>query len=189
MRVFRAVLLGAVLLLFRPGYVFGQVKATEIFLLEDVANKPWCSYTREAPRQAAVEDAEAMTVASLIYSNGRLSQINVTETGETGDWIVYDNYFLDSHRQIVKLTRWINVLPGDRSVLQTFSISGGRARQTATTEKWLSTGQPLRSPEPVWLPELPVRTDVKSFPFSALLGRPGLRTRRKLCVQAPALQE
>jgi hypothetical protein len=127
-----------------------------------------------------------MTVATLSYSNDHLLQIDVTETDESGDWTVYDHYFLNDGGEIVKLSRMINILPGDRSVLQIFSMSDGKATKTATTEKELSTGRLLRSPKSVWLPKLPIRTGTKLFPFSALLGRPGLTTSSKLCAQSPA---
>jgi len=189
MRFLGAVTLTGVFLLFQPGHVSQQAKAAKVFLLEDVGNKQWCAYNKEATWKAAVQDAGAMTVGTLTYSNGHLLQIDVTETDQSGDWTVYDHYFLDDRGEIVKLSRMINVLPGDRSVLQTFSISDGKARKTATTEKQLSTGKLLTSPQAVWLPDLPINTGTKLFPFSGLLGRPGLTTNSKSCVQAPTPQQ
>jgi hypothetical protein len=122
----------------------------------------------------------------LAYSNDHLSKIDVTETDESGDWTVYDRYFVDDHGQLVKLSRLLNVLPGDRSVSQTFSISNGKATKIATTEKQLSTGKPVTPPKGDWLPDVPIETATKMFPFSALLRRPGLRTSSKSCVKVPA---
>ena len=124
-----------------------------------------------------------MTVATLIFSNHHLSRINITETDESGDWTVYDHYSVDQHGEIVKLSRMINVLPGDRSVLQTFWISAGKAKQGTMSEKQLSTGRLLSSPKSVWLPELPIKTATSQFPFSRLLILPDLIAKSKCCVQ------
>lgn len=162
--------------------------ATKVFLLEDATSNQWCAFSKEAPWNAAVQNTGAMTVGMLTYSNEHLSQIDMTETDESGDWMVYDHYFLDKDEQIVKLSRTINVLPGNRSVLQIFSISDRKAKETATKEKQLSTGKLLISPKSVWLPDLPIKTEIKQFPFFKLLGRSGLATSSKSCVQIPGTQ-
>jgi hypothetical protein len=97
-----------------------------------------------------VQKVGAVTVGALNYSGDHLLQIDVTETDESGDWTVYDHYVLDDRRQVIRLSRTINVLPEDRSVLQTFSISDGHATRTATTEKRLSTGELRSSPRSAW---------------------------------------
>jgi len=185
MRFLGAMTVAGVLLFFQPVNTSGQAKTAKVFLLEDTGNKQWCAYNKEATWNTAVQDAGAMTVGTLSYSNHHLLRIDVTESGESGDWTVYDHYFLDHRGEVVKLSRMINVLPGDRSVLQTFSIGDGKAKKTATTEKQLSTGKVLTSPEPIWLPDLPIRTGAKLFPFSSLLGYPTLTTSSKSCVQIP----
>lgn len=188
--MFGVVTLAGMLLFSQPNYASAQAKATiKVFLLEDTGNNQWCGYTKESTWNTAVQDVEAMTVGTLTYSNDSLSQIDVTETDESGDWTVYDHYFLNDRGEIVKLSRLINVLPGDRSVSQTFSISNGKAKMTATTEKQLSTGKPLSSPKPVWLPNLSITTRVEMFPFSSLLGRPGLETSSESCVQASGTEK
>ena len=180
MRYSAKVLIG--LLLIQAGFVSAQAKAYKVFLLEDAGNDQWCSYITESRWKAKVHELGAMTVATLSYSNDHLTQIDVTETDETGDWTVYDRYFLDGHGQLVKLSRLLNVLPGDRSVSQTFSISNGKATRTASSEKRLSTGKAVTSPAAEWLPDLPIKTGTSMFPFSPLLGNPGLRKSQKSCV-------
>ncbi len=172
----------AFLLLFRPGIALPQAKVTEVFLLEDARNKQWCFYTIESTWKAQAQAVGAMTVGTLTYSNNNLSEIDLTHTDESGDWTVYDHYFFDDHGQLVRLSRLVNVLPGDRSVSQTFSISNGKATKTATSEKQLSTGKPVTVPAADWLPDLPVETATKMFPFAALLEHSNLRTASKLCV-------
>ncbi len=175
-------LVGA-LLFFQPGCASGQENGpTKTFLLEDPGNSQWCAYNKEATWNTAVQDAGAMTVGTLTYLKHRLLQIDVTETDESGDWTVYDHYFLNGRGEVVKLSRTINVLPGDRSVLQTYAISNGKAKKTTTTEKQLSTGKLLASPKSEWLPDLPIKTETKQFPFSGLLGRSSPTTSSKYCV-------
>jgi hypothetical protein len=182
MRATSRVILAGALLPLAFGYLSGEGKVAKSFLLEDTRTNEWCAYKNETVWNGAVQDAGAMTVATLTYSDDHLSQIDVTETDESGDWTVYDHYFLNDSEQIVRLSRMINVLPGDRSVVQTFSISDGKATKTGTTVKQLSAEQPLTSPTPVWLPDLPIRTEPRMFPFFSLLGRPDLRTASKTCM-------
>ena len=106
-----------------------------------IRNSQWCAYNKEATWNTAVQDAGAMTVGTLTYLKHRLLQIDVTETDESGDWQADHPRFLNGRGEVVKLSRRINALPGDRSVLQTYAISNGKAKKTTTTEKQLSTGK------------------------------------------------
>jgi hypothetical protein len=177
-----------VFLLLEPGFTCAQANASKVFLLEDTGNSQWCSYNAESTWKVRVQAVGAMTVGTLTYRNDHLAEIDVTETDETGDWMVYDHYFLDDHGQLVRLSRLLNVLPGDRSVSRTYSISGGKATMTTTAEKQLSTGKRVTSSTSDWLPDIPIETTTKTFPFSALLSLPDLRTSSKSCVKVPALQ-
>jgi hypothetical protein len=187
-KYFWAVVFVGVCLVFQSGTAFVEAEASKTFFLEDVRENQWCAFESETTWRAAVQSTGAMTVGTIEYSGDHLSQIDVTETDESGDWTVYDHYFLDNRAQIIKLSRLVNVLPGDRSVLEDFAIGDRKARKTGTTAKQLSTGRPLTSPEPVWLPDLPVETRTKMFPFSALFGSPGLKTANRTCVQTAGSQ-
>jgi hypothetical protein len=186
MRYFATLFIGF-FLLFQPGFAPAQTKVSKVFLLEDAGNNQWCSYLSEPKWKTKVQEAGAMMVGKLIYSNDHLSEIDVTETDESGDWTVYDHYFLDGHG-IAKLIRLLNALPGDRSVSQTFSISNGKAEKTATSEKQLSNGKPVTKPAGDWLPDVAIRTAPKMFPFAALLSRPEVRSSPKSCVKISASQ-
>src|SRR5690348_1708228 len=120
-----------------------QKKASKVFFLKNSETNQWCAFNKEAKWNATAQHTCAMTVGTLGYSKDHLSQIDVTETDQSGDWTVYDRYFLDARGRIVKLSRLVNVLPGDWSVLQTFSISDAKARKIGTTMKQLSTGKLL----------------------------------------------
>lgn len=182
MRLKYAIAVAGIVLAFQPGLASGQATAVNIWLLKDTGNNQWCAYPNEATWNTAVQGIGAMTVGELHYSGKRLQQIDVTDSDETGDWIVYDNYFLDDRGQIVKLSRTANVQPGDRSVVQTYVIADGKAKKTETTQTQLSTGKLLKSPKSVWLPKIPISIETKSFPFFGLLNRPGLMTSNKTCI-------
>jgi hypothetical protein len=166
-----------------PTFIFAQAKTSRLFLLEDTQKKQWCSFNDEARWTALVQSLSAENVATLTYSNDSLIEIHVTQTDQTGDWTVFDSYSIDSHANLAKLSRLINVLPGDWSVRQTFSIEGGKATKTASTVKRLSTGEIVSSPKIDWLPDLSIITKLNLFPFSGLLHRPGLRESNENCVK------
>lgn len=171
-------------LILQSGCALGQQKAAKLFFLEDVKTNRWCAFDEEPVWNAAVQEVEAMTVGALTYSSGRLLRIDVTEAGESGDWIVYDNYFIDGKGRVTKLSRLINVLPDDRSVSQTFSILEGKPTMTMMTEKELGSGKLLASPEPAWLPDLPIRTELKQFPFSGFLVESDIGLDGRVCIRA-----
>jgi hypothetical protein len=185
MKYFGIVLISCTLLL-HAGIASAPAKASKVFLLEDAGNNQWCSNISEPTWKTKVQETGAMTVGAVIYSNDHLAEIDVTETDESGDWTVYDHYLFDDHGQMVKLTRLLNVLPGDRSVSQVFSIRNGKAKKTGTSEKQLSSGKPVGAPKGDWLPDVTIEADPKMFPFSALLSRPDLRTSPMSCVKVPA---
>lgn len=122
-------------------------KILNVFLLQESSDQ-WCSYIDQNEWKGAVRASGAMVVAELRYSQDKLTEIDVTETDESGDWTVFDHYFLDTDNNLKKLSRLINVLPGDRSVLETFSIADGKTKKISTEAKQLSTGKPLSSPPP-----------------------------------------
>jgi hypothetical protein len=186
MKSFRAVLVIVIVAILPHAFGSADAGALKVFFLEDAAKNQWCAFSGEAAWNAAVQEVGSMTVGSLSYTNGHISQIDVTVTDESGDWIVYDRYTLDNDGQLAKLLRKINVQPGDETVLQTFSISGAKARKMKTTAKSLSTGRPLSLTKSTWLPELPVQTNIKMFQFSDLLGYQELGSSGKSCVSASA---
>jgi hypothetical protein len=166
-----------------PTFLFAQAKTSRLFLLEDTQKKQWCSFNDEASWKARVQSLSSENVAVLTYGNDSLSKIDMTQTDQTGDWTVFDSYSIDSRAKLATLSRLINVLPGDWSVRQTFSIKEGKATKTAATVKQLSTGEIVSSPKVDWLPDLPIITDLNLFPFAGLLNRPDLRESHECCVK------
>lgn len=184
MKMLRATLFVGVCLISQSVFAWGQQKASKLFLLEATTSGEWCAFAKEPVWNDAAQMTEATTVGSLTYSNDRLSKIDVTEASESGDWIVYDNYFIDEKGLVTRLSRLINSMTYDMSVSQEFSIHKGVPIKTKVVEKELESGKLLSSPESVWLPEIPIRTELKQFPFSGLLARPDIRVQSKACIQA-----
>lgn len=178
----RATLYVGVCLIFQSGCVWGQQKASKLFFLEDTENGQWCAFDKEPAWNKSVQATEAMTVGALTYVNGHLSRIDVTEAGESGDWIVYDNYFIDEKGLVTRLSRLINTLPDDRSVSQEFLIHKGTPIKTKVSERELGSGKLLTPSEPAWLPDIPIRTELQQFPFSGLVARPDMDANGRACI-------
>lgn len=100
-----------------------------------------------------------------------------------GDWSIVDRYYCDQDLRLTKLARTINVLPGDLSVARVYAIGGGQARQVAPTTVELSTGKPAALPDDVWLPDVPIVSNAKAFPFVATLRRPSTPIDAWSCVK------
>lgn len=161
-----------------------QGKMSTVFLLEDAKSNEWCAFKTEALWQTAVQNSGSLTVGKLVYSDNHLFEIDMTQAAESGDWIIYDRYFLNTSKQVVKLRRTINILPGDRSVSERFSLANGKARKIQVSSKQLSTGKLLKSPKPIWLPELPINTTTKMFPFASLLDHIDIAMDNKVCAKS-----
>jgi hypothetical protein len=183
-RIHEICFVGLLFSLLQGPSVSGQKGPREIPYLEDARSRQWCAFDTQSEWQAAVNNTRSMRVGTLIYPDGLLSEIHFNQEDEAGDYIVYDDYFVDARGSIVKLSRKINILPGRRSVVQVFSVMNGKAKKTGETATDLSTGEPLISPRPIWLPNLPIHTSIRAFPFSELVGKPGLTNSTKTCVRA-----
>jgi hypothetical protein len=179
--------LGAVLLatLVMSNVGFAQRKSgKEIFFLEDDQRRQWCGYSDQSEWKSAVQSLSAMIVGGVAYLKDRVSVIHVTETDESGDWAVYDEYTLDQNGRLQKLKRTINVLPGRITEDQIFRIENGKAIQESRSSRELGTGKPTQFPGGNWRPDLPVITNVQAFPFWPLIldARAEILAKGKACV-------
>jgi hypothetical protein len=156
-----------------------------LYVLEDRVGRQWCAYSEEAAWRNEVQSLSAMVVATVDYANGHISAVWVTEEGESGDWIVYDHYFVTDSGAICRLERTVNVLPGDRSEKGVFLIQNGRTTKQSTASLRLTTGKPI-PPSDELLPNVPVVTNVNDFPFSSLIDKKGVEawSMGKACVKA-----
>src|SRR5450759_323329 len=170
MALFRARVLVAMTVLFSCMLSPASDKpAGKLFLLEDAGHHLWCAYADETTWKVAVEKSSSDVVATIEYISGRASKISFTQQDETGDWIAYDRYSLGDTGALEALNRTVNVLPGNRSVEQTFTIKDGKFQKKSTASRNLDTHE-LIPPTNDWLPDLPVMTNLRAFPFFPLLG-------------------
>jgi hypothetical protein len=145
-----------------------QKGSTKSFLLEDSTAQKWCLFSSQALWKSKIQSLSATTVATVEYTHKDLSSIDVTEEGESGDWIVYDNYSVSSGK-LVRLRRKCNVLPENVSVEQVFRIENGRGVIEKTAIRDLKTKRPIKNHD-IDLPDVPIIVDLQKFPFSALIG-------------------
>jgi hypothetical protein len=167
---------------------FAQTADTKLYLLHDEARHQWCSYTSEGAWEKERDSIGTGEVGALEYSGGDLAEIDATYSDETGDWIVYDRYFVEPSGKIARLERKSNILPGDRSVEEVFVIASGKAQRQSIETRSLVTGEPKTSPdEETWLPKIQIVTRVQRFPFRALVRlkySPG-SSKEKSCISEP----
>jgi hypothetical protein len=137
-----------------------------IFLASDDHQKEWCAFTDEASWKSKVELSDAAIVATLNYSNSRLDSIDVTTEDEAGDWTVFDHYTLSQRGVLERLERKANILPGRRSVLETYALADGKIKLSSRETKPLTAGQKPISE--TWLPDVRVAARLGDFQFASL---------------------
>jgi hypothetical protein len=139
-----------------------------IYFLRDDPHGQWCGYASESRLKLQIQPLKAMVVGKVDYSDGRVSVVHLTETDETGDWAVSDEYTLDENGEVRGLKRTINILPEDTSEQQMFVIEKGKATKRRTTYRDLRTGRPTHKSAD-WFEPPPVITNLRAFPFWTLI--------------------
>ena len=144
-----------------------QPAHSSVFLVYDGHNKEWCAYTNESSWKSKVDSSDAAIVATLNYSRSRLESIDVTTDDEAGDWTVFDHYTLTQIGSIGQLERRVNILPGRRSVLETYTLAGEKPKLKSRETTVLTTGKKLSDGE-TWLPDVRIAARVADFQFASL---------------------
>ena len=140
-----------------------------LYFLKDDLGQQWCGYANESQFKAQIKERTAFVVGDADYADGRMVRVRVTETDETGDWLVNDDYSFSSDGNIESLKRVINILPEDSSEEQLFIIKNGRAIKQRSSHHKLRN--PKESQKPVdWFQEPRVITSPADFPFADLIG-------------------
>ncbi len=139
----------------------------KLYLLNDDEDR-WCAYQDESTWKSDVQSLGALTVAAVEYVNDRISLIQITEAGGSGDWAVFDTYSIDKDGKVYSLKRTINVLPGDRNEEQTWTVQDGKAIINSSVSRGLTTLKPVE-PTPVDLPEVPIIKTLQTLPFWVLI--------------------
>jgi hypothetical protein len=139
-----------------------------LYFLEDDAHGQWCGYASEAQFKAQVQPLRAMVVGRVDYTDGRVSKVGVTETDETGDWAVNDEYVINGAGKIQSLKRTINIIPENLAEDQFFLIENGKAVRQRAYSRDLRTGKPTQR-SASWFEPPPIVKSLQAFPFSALI--------------------
>lgn len=139
-----------------------------VYLLEDVVANQWCAYSSKSEWLTAIDKKIAMAVATVEPAEKKESfSIKVTQTDESGDWMVYDDYELKAGF-VTRLLREIRVLPGDIDQQQVYAAHDGSMKRLSTSSRSLTTGQVV-SESHDWMPTLPIWTKASEFPFAGFL--------------------
>ncbi len=121
-------------------------------------DEQWCAYRDLDTFKAEVQRRRAPEEATLTFTGGALATVNLHSVDETGDWAADETYRLDGKGNPVALTRIIRMRDGD--VHESWFIKNGEAVKQPST-------QPAQKFE--FVPEPPVITDLKVFPFWPLV--------------------
>ena len=167
-----------------------------IFVLESMdANlkEQWCGYSKRSDLDAAIRaGADGMAVGEATYTGIRIESIHLETPDDpgAGDWYAVDDYLLDAAGKVQKLNREIR-LPGPPAVKQVFLIQNGKAVKQRNTRPPQAGTQPIVDEDDGDLPDLPVRTNIREFPFGLLLSgkRAEILTKGKACALAPPVVE
>jgi len=137
-----------------------------IFLLAG-ENGGWCAFKNERTWASAKASMDTVPdVAKVDYLNGQVTFVYVTTADETGDWTIYDKYVFDKNGQPTRLERTINITDQMREE-QTWAIRNNKAVKERSVGRSLSTHAVIPEGK-IWLPDLPVITRAREFPFWTL---------------------
>ncbi len=139
-----------------------------IYVLQDETHRLWCGYATESRFRVQVQTLKAPIVGTIDYSGGRVVAISLTQTDETGDWAVNDEYTLDAAGDVLTLRRKTNIIPEDISEEQAFRVSNGKATLRSSAYRLLSSGMPTDK-RVDWFEPPSVIMKLRDFPFTSLL--------------------
>lgn len=168
---FRAVSLSTVLLM---GSALAQVRPSpisdrEIFLVEDPQSRRWCGYSSKSASKSEAERLNAMVVVGVENTNGLISTVHVTEWDESGDWSVDDTYSLDKKQKLQTLLRVTDNFSLGITQERQYRIENGEAVMKSSRSRAGRTGTPIADLSSDDLPDVPITSDLRSFPFWPLI--------------------
>jgi hypothetical protein len=142
----------------------------KVSLLENPQTHESCAYRDDSEWMSDVESLIARDLGRLMYSRGVLKEILITHQDETGDWSVEDRYTLSGEGSLEKLSRRIEILSGDRSVREVYSMRNGRAVRQSRGLWVISTNRPVSSLGYATVPpQLPIETQLRQLPFAVFI--------------------
>jgi len=147
-----------------------QTSTRKVYLLEATINKQdqWCAFGAGEAWEAAANKLRPYDTATLSAGSGGSTEIALSQSDESGDWVSYDQYTLDGSQQVVALRRRINAAPGESAIVQSFAARDGELAMTKTQLLDLDTGKSTnRAPD--FIPSLPLYSESRIPPLSAIL--------------------
>ena len=168
-------------------YMFGVaqlVRAEEIFFLHDADEHQWCGYANKDNWTSHFQREDVDVMGSLMYSNRRITQINMRQISASGDWALDDEYTLNPSQNLQQLKRDLGYFSENERVLESFRIRDGKAVLISRSASNLTTHKPSSSSRPIdafgsW----PIITKVTDFPFQSLLQAIGeVRSKGSYCL-------
>lgn len=132
------------------------------------SDEQWCAYTTESALRAELEAGE--TLGTVEFNGSRIMRVRVTTPDDpgAGDWMMFDVYTVDANGNLRSVERTINVLPGNISQLEMWSIARGKAVKRSSVTRDLDTLKPKQG-EKEWVPDTPVLTSLAALPVWPLV--------------------
>jgi|ERR1700733_414631 hypothetical protein len=147
-------------------------KPATLYVLHDSDKDVWCGYRDATQWRAAIDQLEALEVASVEYQNQHPQIVKMTteDSPEAGDWLVYDTYTLNQAGRVISLERITNFLPEDATRTEKYELNKGNLLRISTITKSLTSGRAIPSKQ-IDFPSLPIATAASDLPFATILDR------------------
>lgn len=157
--------------------------ATTVYFLEDPSGMQWCGYASRVRMEQQTQTLMAMVNGAADYRGRRLSTIKVSESDETGDWAVNDEYTIGPRGNVQTIRRTINIIPEDNSEEQLFDVRDGKIIKRKDSRRELRSGKPTEKTVD-WFQPPRLISAVDSFPFSVLITtlKQSVLSKGELCV-------
>jgi hypothetical protein len=122
-----------------------------LYVLHDSDKDVWCGYRDATQWQAAIDQLEALEVASVEYKNQHPQIVKMTseDSPEAGDWAVYDTYKLNEAGRVISLERITNFLPDNVKRTEKFELDKGNLLRTTISAQSLTSGRCVGRPHSV----------------------------------------
>jgi hypothetical protein len=176
---------GSLLLLFLCAAMGGlhETSAREIYFLHDQIERKWCGYSFLSDQQQRVAEIGARTAGMFVLENTHVSSVAISMVGESGDWMVFDQYRIGNGFQVISLEREITVWSEQVQSRERFRFRSGKAVLVQRSTKALVFGR--EASLPTWFKAPAVATTIREFEFWPLLkAHDAFAARKFVCVAA-----
>jgi len=156
-----------------------QTGSMSYWLMRSEDGHTWCGYRDSAEFRSAAGKLAPTDSASVTYASGKLIQLRLQVSPESGDWIVIDKYTRTNKGFILQRTNLLT--QAQLKVIQDTTIRGDSAGPLRTESVTTLAGKKAEDRADVDIPDVPVATDVRKFAFMAIVDEMRTRSIPKLC--------